>query len=96
LIIIWGLWLEKAQLQPQPQAGWQSASLSHIQASYLSSLCRISVVFFAVLELELRPTHWAIPPALFCDGFFPKIGSLKLFSCSGFEPNPPDLNLLSS
>jgi hypothetical protein len=36
------------------------------------------LVFFQYWGLNSGPTSWATPPALFCDGFFFKIGSHKL------------------
>jgi hypothetical protein len=38
--------------------------------------------FLAVLGLHLEPLH----QPFFVMGFFPKIGSLKLFPWAGFEP----------
>jgi hypothetical protein len=53
-------------------------------------------VFFPVLGFELRAytlSH-STSPFFVLDVF--KIGSCKLFAQAGFEPNPPDLCLLSS
>jgi hypothetical protein len=36
--------------------------------------------------LNLGPTPWVTPPALFCEGFFFEIGSPELFVWVGFEP----------
>jgi hypothetical protein len=51
--------------------------------------------FFMVLELELRPTPSASPPALFLSWVLFKIGSDRLFAQADFNHHLPDLCLLS-
>jgi hypothetical protein len=48
---------------------------------FLKFLC---IYFYITGDLNSGPTPWATPPALFCDGFFFKIGSCKLLAQAGF------------